>query len=305
MYICKFCGKEFEKQQSYAAHLRKHNNLSDNDKKTNEYTFICQKCGKKYTLTLRNIDFKQGNYKKYCCKSCANTRILSEETKQKISNSIHAYNINNPYTNYKIYTCKVCGKTFNKFDNRNISGQIYCSKECKHKFLSEHTGGYRKGCGRGKSGWYKGIYCDSSWELAFVIYHLDNNLYIERCKEKRKYIYNNTEHIYIPDFITNEGIIEIKGYKTKQWEIKENSNPDIKVLYKNDIKFYLDYVKQKYGNDYIKLYDNSNPYLVKDIYSQKYIWMFNPTLKINTMINPNKFNEYINNGWLKGRMKFK
>lgn len=62
-----------------------------------------------------------------------------------------------------------------------------------------------------KHGWYKGIYCDSSWELAFLVYHLEHNLNIKRCTERRKYIFNNEIHIYTPDFITDEGIIEIKG----------------------------------------------------------------------------------------------
>ena len=37
-------------------------------------------------------------------------------------------------------------------------------------------GGYKPGSGRGKQGWYKGYWCDSSWELAFVMYCLYNNL---------------------------------------------------------------------------------------------------------------------------------
>ena len=46
--------------------------------------------------------------------------------------------------------CKYCGNEFTIFDIRNIRGRTYCSKECKHKYLSEHTGGYREGSGRGK-----------------------------------------------------------------------------------------------------------------------------------------------------------
>ena len=118
-------------------------------------------------------------------------------------------------------------------------------------------GGYRKGAGNGKSGWYKGIHCDSTWELAFLIYHLDNNLYIERCKEKRKYFYNGEEHIYIPDFVTDKGIIEIKGYKSKQWEAKEKYNKDIIVLYESDVKKYIEYCLSKYNVDDLSLlYDN-------------------------------------------------
>lgn len=79
---------------------------------------------------------------------------------------------------------------------------------------------------------------------------------IKRCTEHRKYIFNNEEHIYIPDFITDDGIIEIKGYKSKQWNEKYNQNKDIKVLYYNDIKFYLDYVNNKYGTNWIELLYN-------------------------------------------------
>ena len=121
-----------------------------------------------------------------------------------------------------------------------------------------NCGGYRKGSGRGYEGWYKGIFCDSSWELAFLVYYLEHNLYIERCREKRKYIFENKEHIYIPDFITNEGIIEIKGYTTEQSEAKRLQNPDIKYLYQKDIQYCLDYTINKYGKKYWeKLYEHN------------------------------------------------
>ena len=58
---------------------------------------------------------------------------------------------------------------------------------------------------------YKDINFDSSWELAFILYHLDHNLMIQRCTERRYYIFEGIEHTYIPDFITDDGIIEIKG----------------------------------------------------------------------------------------------
>lgn len=120
-------------------------------------------------------------------------------------------------------------------------------------------GGHRDGSGRGYKGKFHGIYCDSSWELAFVVYHIENNLYIERCDERRKYIFNNENRTYIPDFKTSEGIIEIKGYSTKQWEEKLKQNPDIKVLYKNDIKPYLEYVESKYGKKFWEvLYDKKD-----------------------------------------------
>lgn len=112
---------------------------------------------------------------------------------------------------------------------------------------------YNKSHGRGKQGRYKNFWCDSSWELAFIVYHLDNNLYIERCKEKRKYIYNSIEKTYIPDFITKDGIIEIKGFETEQWKAKRKYNPDIIVLYENDIKKFLEYAINKYGKNFCEV----------------------------------------------------
>lgn len=244
----------------------------------------CEYCGKEIPFEKR--------FNKCCSTTCAislgNTgKIKSVEAKQNIKNGLKKV-INTRVTkiigdkrvttyktttgqikqiitdiekskeyklNYKKYKCKVCGKEFTLKDKRDCSGHLYCSKECKHKYLSKRTGGYRKGSGRGKGGWYKGIYCDSSWELAFVIYHLDNNFYIERNKASRKYIFEGKEREYYPDFITNNGLIEIKGFSTEQWKAKIEQNPDIKVLYKKDIQPYLEYVISKYGKDFIYLYE--------------------------------------------------
>ena len=289
-----------------------------------EFCVKCKNCGKEFTVIEEETKFPIKGDKYFCCKSCANVRHHSNETKQKISNSIkksEKYKINNEKAlinriikynqcsykynlNIKQYTCKYCGKLFEITDNKNYSSKTYCSKECKHKYLSEHTGGYRIGSGHSKSGWYKGIRCDSTWELAFLIYHLDNNLYIERCKEKRKYIFEGKEHIYYPDFITDKGIIEIKGYKTNQSIEKQKQNPDIINIFEEDIQFYLNYIKEKYNKSLIELYDNSKPKL-DFLNNVKYIWMHNDELQKNTMIYPEKYEEYTNNGWKHGRKKYK
>ena len=129
---------------------------------------------------------------------------------------------------------------------------------------------------------------------------MDHNLYIERCKEKRQYVWNNKQHTYYPDFITNDGIIEIKGYSTDQWKSKEEQNPDVMVLYKNEIKPYLDYVINTYGTDFIKLYDGYNPKL--DLKNHIYVWVHND--KENHMIKTELYDEYINNGYIRGRKTF-
>ena len=111
--------------------------------------------------------------------------------------------------------------------------------------------------GNSKKGWYNGIFCDSAWELAFVVYYKEHNLFIERCKESFKYNYNNEEHNYFPDFITDKGIIEIKGRKDKKALEKEKQFPDIKIIDHNLIKPYLEYVVNKYGKKFWEsLYEN-------------------------------------------------
>lgn len=118
-------------------------------------------------------------------------------------------------------------------------------------------GGHRHGSGRGKKGWYKGIFCDSSWELAVVIYAKDQNMSIKRCNEFRTYEWEGQQHKYLPDFIMDGVITEVKGYRTPQWNAKEAANPDVKVLDAPKIKPILEYVTSKYGKDFIKLYEES------------------------------------------------
>ena len=260
----------------------------------------CENCGKV-------IDGSYGSGR-FCNRQCAtiygNTHRPKRSAESKKKTSISVKNSIKcqiaAERSRKIYHCKQCNKEFFISDIRDINGRLYCSKECKHKYLSEHTGGYREGSGRGKQGWYKGIHCDSSWELAYLVYHLDHNLYIERCKEKRQYVWNNKQHTYYPDFITDDGIIEIKGYSTDQWKSKEEQNPDVKVLYKNEIKPYLDYVTNTYGTDFIKLYDGYNPKL--DLKNHTYVWVHNE--KENHMIKTNLYDEYINKGFIRGRKQF-
>lgn len=317
-FKCYFCDREFELQQGFASHMKKcvknpFKSLS-HDKK--QYIFTCSKCGKTFIKYISEYSYEFMKFRNklplYCCRSCANSHIVSDKTKEKISigvkNSNKRNNTNTSIKRIKKCICKYCSKEFTYIKGESLS-HLYCSSECKHKYkyLSEHTGGYRKGSGLGKSGWYKGIYCDSSWELAFVVYHLDNNLKIERCKEHRKYSFNNKEHIYIPDFVTDDGIIEIKGYKTEQWLEKEKQNPDVKVLYKDEIQFYINYVIKKYGIDFIKLYDSSGKKDKVSLDDKNISWFYkvnhNSKIYINAFVtNKDDFDYYINNNWNVGRL---
>lgn len=138
------------------------------------------------------------------------------------------------------------------------------SPTCFSKIISKNTkgkaGGYRLGSGRGMGGWYNGIHCDSSWELAYVIYCLDHKIDIKRNTKKFKYIYENKIHYYIPDFIVENDYVEIKGYTNSQWLAKlKYFEFELTTYYKNDLLDIFNYVEFKYGKNYMKLYDG-NPY---------------------------------------------
>lgn len=229
----------------------------------------CQNCGKQFNT---NIKKPEGEHY-FCSHSCSASynnklRVHSKEENNKRSQTLKRYYKLHPEKVKRkekiIKVCPICGKQFEVHPCNKDS--IYCSKQCyledhEHKFRKVGGGGLRQGSGRGKKGWYKGYWCDSSWQLAFVIYNLDHNIKFERNKEYYEYEYENKIHNYFPDFILEDGtLIEIKGImdKKNQTKIKAINKP-ILVIDKEGIKKYLDYVIQKYGTNFIELYEG-NPH---------------------------------------------
>ena len=276
-YICKFCGKTFNNQHVYSGHVSKCKRKYISKDKLELKTFYikCKKCNKEFSITCSEYDFENDNYKHFCSKSCANGHIHSEETKEKISKSIKKFiRLNDKKKDNIILTsriCKICGKEFypsvftHKNGRKRISNATTCSDECYRKLISiknidAGSGGFKEGSVKNyKSGWYKGIHCDSSWELAFIIWNIDNGHEIKRYKETRYYILNGQQKKYFPDFLVdNKYIFEIKGINDNISKLKQIYNPDVIFLYKNDMEFYLNYVVEKYGENFISLYDKKD-----------------------------------------------
>jgi hypothetical protein len=235
----------------------------------------CEKCSKVITEK-----FGSG---RFCSRACANGKPQSEETKQKIRGAlagntncskwaeearaqkhaqfVAAYLLNPNY-------CKICGSILPYEQRTNAT----CSVECKSKLLSENSrrsaeknGGNNNKYGvRGTAhyGTYKGFHCDSSFELAFVIYCLEHNIPIERNERGFNYVYEAKTKKYYPDFIINNIYIEIKNYWTPQVQAKIDYFPDelqYKILYKEDLKTCIEYCILKYGKDFTNLYDSDRP----------------------------------------------
>ena len=99
MKKCEICGDEFENHSLYANHVRWHHkeviktNMISAAVKRNENTYgkwiienvKCAVCDGDVEIKYREGKKKE---KYYCCRSCANKRVISDETKEKISTSI-------------------------------------------------------------------------------------------------------------------------------------------------------------------------------------------------------------------------
>lgn len=116
--------------------------------------------------------------------------------------------------------------------------------------VARGLGGYVKGSGRGRKGYYKGIWCDSGWELAYVMYNLDHNIPFKRNTDSFPYEYQGEHRTYTPDFYENDCYIEIKGREWYIDEYKYPSCPNLKILRHEEMKPYLDYAIATYGDHY-------------------------------------------------------
>jgi endogenous inhibitor of DNA gyrase (YacG/DUF329 family) len=234
-------------------------------------------------LTFKNIklreDYEQNKVKCVCCgndipyekrknKFCSSVcsgkvinlgRVASKDHREKISQIMRKKVKDGELpTAFKSIektkrNCEICQKEFDL--SHRTSKRKFCSRECAVK--NPKCGGYRRGSGRGKKGWYKGYWCDSSWELAWVIYSLDNGLNFSRNTRGFEYAFEGKQRKYYPDYLMeDETYVEVKGYETEQWKSKLSQFfGRLSVLGENEMKPILDYVVEKYGKDFVRLYE--------------------------------------------------
>lgn len=281
MYRCKHCGKEFESKQKLGGHAircemnpnaeknkksiaNSHKVFNKSSLKYKQYNdksiiCICSYCGKECygqnSLRQHEIRCKcNPNKIEYSIPGFNNigripwNKGLTKETDNRVNAGAETY-----HKRYEDGLIKVWCDGLTKDTDERIAKYVKKMKENKR------SGGYREKSGYGKSGTYKGIFCNSTWELAYLLYCIDNNYDIKRCTKYYTYLgEDNEEHKYYPDFIVNnEEIVEIKGYISDSWKMKLPivEREHIKVLYKDDMQPILEYVINTYGEDFYKLYD--------------------------------------------------
>lgn len=193
---------------------------------------------------------------KFCSRSCANSRgPRTEDFKRKVSEKLSGQKTN-IWNRGKKFVHKIDRKCYNcenTFKVHPRGKRIYCSRKC-----NPNIGGYREGSGKSHSGYYKGIYCGSTYELVWVIYRLDNNLPFKRFSG----IIEGGGIKYIPDFLVDNTIYEMKGYENidkvqAKTELAESQGYNVIVLYKEDLYQEHDWVRNNYSYNSLKeLYDD-------------------------------------------------
>ena len=125
--------KMLESQKASSEKISK--TLKENNKKKKEQELqqwiseqhTCEKCGK-----IMTEKFGSG---RFCCRSCANSKKVSEQRKLRTSLTLKNISYKTEYTVEELYNldpkiCIICNKTI-PFDRRD---QIVCSEDCLQIF---------------------------------------------------------------------------------------------------------------------------------------------------------------------------
>lgn len=239
MYNCKYCGKECKNANSLRNHERNCHYRPD----YNPEAYKCCFCDRTFSRLphLHNHESKcknnpgriSGNYKSW-------NKGLTKETNETIKRC--AEEISNRISNGQAVGCFGLRGTDNPSTRPEVKAKV------SKTMLGNHNNDPSK-TGRGKKGWYKGFFCSSTYELAFIIYCLDKGIQVKKCSYVYDYEYEGKKHKYYPDFIVNNTIIEIKGFYTDKVRVKTESVKDrpIVVLYKKDLIEVFEYIESTYN----------------------------------------------------------
>lgn len=247
MFSCEFCKKEYSTTQGLGNH-KNYCALNPN-RKNNIKNFIkynCKFCDKIYDslngLHQHEIRCKYNPERIQPIDSFKNYRLNFGSwnkglTKENNSSLLKLSNTLKNNIAQGIIKPSFSGKHHSEETKKKISKALLLVDHSNHnRFVHSYKG------------WFNNIFFMSTYELAYYIYMRDTNHKIERCKQRFKYIYNNKEHFYTPDFIVDDSkIIEIKGYEKDVDLVKYSVVKNLIVLYKNDLNKAIDYVKQRYN----------------------------------------------------------
>lgn len=269
-YSCKYCGKEYDSAKSMAAHCSHckyvksvgYDVLNTNHKKRQskkqKYIVNCEYCGKEYEVYITEYAYSIHKYKKCCCKECTNKYIKeklsssersykhSDETKKKISEARIKAHLRGDY-HYKKWTEE--DKQIASVRSKQINKEYWTDEKRKEhsekmkKIVADKAASYSVNniSGRVKFIKYKDTFVHGKWELQVAKWLDKLNIKWTNKIEGIKYLYNDHEHLYFPDFYIEDlkMYIEVKGYETERdkikWDACKNQKLNLLVLKRDEI----------------------------------------------------------------------
>lgn len=269
-FTCKICGKL---ESLYLRNMSVERGLvCRRQHKPETIEFTCEKCGEK--TEIRRFLFEHKTLK-YCerCTRIKNAGGLEEYRKIRLlaakkSNETQikrygAVGNGNPEANKKRmatikerYGDDFYYNVFHQAALRRTDEERSLSNEKRRKTMKEtygrefnkHVHAYYK---------YNEVLFDSSWEVYFYAYCIDNAINIKREPYGIEYfLKDGSKHKYYPDFEIPCGLVEIKSSFKMNLELDEKKEcmKSNRVILIDDerIKFFKNYFEQKYGKHKIK-----------------------------------------------------
>lgn len=234
LFNCRFCGAECK-----GTYLKQHEECCLEN--PSRLVFVCQFCGRISSTRSGHIrherECKLNPDRRSQSPGVGWSKGLTKETDTRVAKCAQRVKESREAGNFKP---SWLGRQHTAAQKQRISEK-----------MRGNTNNNPDKTGRGKKGWYKGFFCASTYELAFVIYCLDHNIPIKKFTEYYSYEYQGKQHKYYPDFIIHDTICEIKGFWTELVDVKTSSVTDrpIKVLYRKDLREVFDYIKATYDKE--------------------------------------------------------
>lgn len=266
MSNCRFCNKEIggrtagihvmycplnPKRQNTINKIR--NTITFKTKINNpliEFKSNCKNCGKEFIQIVYKKSLNKNKQKICCSPSCSGMYsgkfAKSENISKGLKGKTSWYVDGRSSVTIK---CRVCGKDL-RYNSSGIC-RICSKKDPEYrlklsKALKGKTGGWRARGGSGTNGEYQGYVYQSSWEFAWILYNLNNEIPFERCIEHFPYMIDGKVRKYYPDFKIGNEYYEISGWISPGKKAKFEQFPKDKILHSltyPEIKPYLDYLR--------------------------------------------------------------
>jgi hypothetical protein len=204
MLTCKFCSKECKNANS----LRNHERLCKSNPDRQISTFEIPGFHSKFLSNKKNSN----QYIK--AKETGVDYIMSDETRLKKSIASKS----------QIWD--------DERRNKHSVAMIQAVKNNPDSYTSSNV------CGRIKIEDYTGERFHGKWEVIVAKWFDDNDIHWVRRINPFEYYWNNSTHLYFPDFYlpNYDMYVEVKGYEIERDKCKWSAVPNLIIIKKNEIK---------------------------------------------------------------------